>query len=284
MENVNERPPLLDSIRAHAFRLGIQPRFLEDFVQEAWLLCHEYSEERKRDISALSYTEIHHRCLEARRRVIPGSREVLGVEAFEPSCESSEGESQSRDELRQLDFVLKNHPTLKLTPLQKVIWEQYAHDPKGRWKSEKAKEISCSRQNIVNITSLLRKKCESGLDLIRLWNGDVSQFFNKYNDGWATSSLRSLLWSVLRNRAGEEVAPEMRRHFVLLEDSMFQKVLEMLEKAQKKIEAGVGLKRKDISLIYNLLISSFQINPQGEKAKGCLEELLSIIPEDSTTS
>lgn len=261
--------------------VGVPHDLKDDLIQEAWILCTEYAQKRGKPIESLSNTEIRLRCFEARRKILPQTREVL-VDDISSFCDSRESQNAlivpsqqetlediMRDEeirkqsanLEKLQWVLEVHPTLKLTPRQAELWQIYRGSPYGRWRADRARNLGVTRQNVSNIVRVVRKKAEAAADLIRLWEGDVLPFFEKYGKEWARTPVRKLIWDVLRYHTGVDLPLTLREHFIPLQSAMVDYAYGIFDEQRMKMgQNGEGDAAK-LAMGYNLLISGVHIEP-----------------------
>lgn len=259
-------------------RIGIETGLRTDLAQETWLRCLEYSRRSAKPLALLSSHEIRLRCLEARRKVMPDRRSVLQAFLPEPEATAEPEEPSSKTDL--FDEIIDFHPVLRLTPLQKELWSIQRDDPDGRWKAAKARETGCSRQNIANITHVVQHKMQQAIELVHLLEGDLLPFFERI-DGWADTPVQSLLWSVLRPKSGDPFSPLLQRRFEAIEDPMLELALQIIETEQREMGSGRPLDSRRLRLAYNILISAFQIRPEGAPAKQCLDELTAKVSSQS---
>ncbi len=222
---------LLERISKIGQWIGVPANLKQDLVQEAWILCSEYALGRKKSVETLSNTEIRLRCFEARRKVLPPTHEVCveDVAEFE-SDEIANNDSYRpgileelmRDEEMQkytsnfetLQLILAHHPTLKFTEKQITLWDVFRDNPRGRWKAEEARKLGVTRQNVTNIVGALRKKVEMAADLVRLWDGDVIGFFEKYRSDLSGLKCEKILWSMMRSSVSTPVLMNMQKNTV----------------------------------------------------------------------
>ena len=267
----------LERLRRVVRGMGMSTSLREDLAQEAWLSCSEYATKTGRSLLSLSETEIRLRCFESRRSLLPKRLLVFGAEFEKTPAPSAVPESTNfpcpEGFIKDVSFLLQHHPALQLSKLQSKLWELHRENPRGRWFANKAKEVGCSRQNICNVLGVVRKKVEGAHDLVRLFNGDVSFFFEKYNTGWATCPIRTLLWSVLRHKSGVNVSIPLQERFRKIESLLFQEALCSIERENRNISTGRASGAKNLSYVYNVMVSAFHVNPESALAKQCLDEM-----------
>lgn len=275
MDMLKERQntSILDRISRVAAWVGVPRDFKDDLVQEAWILCSYYAQKQGRLIEELSTTEIRLRCFEARRKILAPKQEMLvdnvvELESYDVARESERQHDVLEDMMRQenargsthdieaLAWVLETHPTLKLTPSQYDLWEIYRGDPYGRWKAKKARERGVTRQNVANIVRVVRKKLECAVDLIRLWDGNVLPFFEKYSAQWNSRihplQVKRILWSILSPRVGESIPRKTRRYFRDILPAIGTEAVRLLTEEQRAL-------KEDRANVHNLLTGYYML-------------------------
>ncbi len=279
-EETGKTTALLERISRIGQWVGVPNDLKDDLTQEAWILCSEYARAHGRMASALSTTEIRLRCFEARRKLLMPRHEMLVDDIVKVSDEITSQHSQQQDALEDMvreeevvrytsnaetvQWVLMHHPKLKLTPAQCALWEIYRGNPYGRWKAERARALGVTRQNVANITAVVRKKIEAAADLTRLWEGDILPFFEKYSTGWATSPIRRVVWDVLRVHQKNAVPHTMQKRFERIQSAVFAHVYERLTRHGN---GSMPSNAHDLSVTYNMLITATHMSPSSSCAR-----------------
>lgn len=275
MDMLKERQnsSILGRISKVATWVGVPRDFKDDLVQEAWILCSQYAGERGKNIEDLSTTEIRLRCFEARRRILTPKQEILVDDEVELESYDEVHKNESRhniledmvreEEVRRsihdietLQWVLETHPTLKLTPMQYDLWEIYRGDPYGRWKAKKARERGVTRQNVTNIVGVVRTKIECAIDLIRLWEGDILPFFEKYSTQWNSPRVKKILWSILSPRVGESIPRKTRHYFCDILPTMGTTAVQLLAEERRSLRENKANAHNLLSGYYMLVTAS----------------------------
>ncbi len=172
----------------------------------------------------------------------------------------------------RVQFILAHHPTLRFTARQAQVFQLQNAKERGA-QSHLARTLGVSRQNITNIAHTVRQKIEMATDLARLWDGEVVPFFQNYNTGWATTPIRTLLWSVFRPRAGLLVAPELFEQFIPLQQCMADEAVKLLEMELHFKRTHGYHDPQRLSLAYNILISAAHIKEGNAVFMAAMESL-----------
>lgn len=277
----------LERIRKVSVGVGVPFGLRDDLVQEAWVRCTEYARQRGRVVEDLSNTEIRHRCYEARRVVLPPRRELVtdDVEALAPCDEAHEAalDAVMRGDLvrrrcsdaARVRFVLRAHPTLTLTDRQLACYRALAEGRRGT-QAALARSQGISRQGVANTARVVRRKVAAAVDLVRLWDGDVLPFFEKYGNSWANESIQRLLWSTLRPREGVAIPASFTRSFHDLQPQLLAAATATFLHAQRAIASGSQAPVRGLARAYNLLVTAAHIPESGDRTAALLGELTAL--------
>ena len=291
MDGESKKTQLFARIKNQAKWIMANPSLREDLIQEAWLLACEYAEKRGKPYDELSSTEIKYRCLEAAKKVrSPANelpleiqtedgviaREVVSPENVLEDILAREETNRYTRNAEKLAWVLINHPALHLTPRQAALWQIYRDNATGRWRAAYAREHGVTRQNISNITRVIKRKVQAGADLIRLWDGDVDYFFDRYNTGWAPAPIRNLIWYLFRDRADVKIYPEIIENFRAVQGMVLKRAHQLFKKERQLIQDGAMPDAKRLTLGYNLLISAARIDSESRGAHEMVQELSAV--------
>ncbi len=176
-------------------------------------------------------------------------------------------------------LVLRHHPALQLTPWQEELHRLSFQKPRG-WQNQLARRRGVTRQAITNTVRVLRRKIEAATDFIRLSDGAVRPVFEKYTTGWATAPIRTLLWDMLRPKQGKDDVRELRDLLLSVQKQVFNEATDILDRQMKLKYRTGALDHQQLSLGYNMLISSAHI----QSNRPDLLRIISAISSDTAKS
>lgn len=264
MEQKDAQLRLFERIKEQAWWLGKPHTIFDDLVQEAWLLTLDYAQKRGKRLDELSKTELRFRCFEAKRKIIaPYQEQFFGEDFIElaaeklPAIEDIVGaEIKTSDSfegrLSRLTWLLELHPVLKLTDYQRVLWGLMRREDKHGWQADYARERLITRQAVNKTTATIRKKITLTADLLRLADGDIDYFFNRYGRQWNSRLLRIILVNLFRPQLGVRVNPELVQFFLPLQNSFIKKATNILQEEVKHITADNPARPENLALGCNL--------------------------------
>lgn len=266
---------LLSKIQRVASRIGIKPELKDDLVHEAWIKSKEYAQKIGRPLDRLSFFEIKLRCLEARRKILPDAREITTKEvdaiADVPDTHDVVADIIAREDVRKqradaetVAWILREHPTLKLTATQADLWRIHCGCPTDRWRARRARELGVTRQNVSNIMRVVRKKVDAAVDLTSLWEGNVQPFFEKYGHHWNAPGIKKTIWNVVMPYSGVTVPDAMRLLFKPLVEPMVAHAGRLLAAEKRTLDEKHGDPQK-LSQGYFLAKTAAYIDSSSEK-------------------
>lgn len=208
---------LFERVREISRWAPVRPEDRQDLIQEAWLLCLEYAGKRGKNLETVSNTEIKHRCYEAARQLWP--KEITLT--FEPAEDDfseirrAETEKDAVKKVADIEWILKNHPTIKLSPRQWEIYNELKNvtaRTQNLWKAHYARKLGVTRQDIYNIERRVKRKVEIINDLSRFLQGDILYFLHKYSPRWPVNPIvRKAIIQPLRSApVSNQIASRLR--------------------------------------------------------------------------
>jgi len=272
MDNQNaEKIALFERTRRVAGQVCFDPVLRQDVAQEAWLKCLEYAETHRRPLGELSATEIRHRCFEAFRKLKPKETFLAYEEEdsimaptpnpFEETL-ATEMEKLNAETAGKAEWILREHPALKLTPTQ---WEVYYElgrvipSTENVWRARFARKVGTTRQNIWNIERVVKQKAVFARDLVELWNGDVVGFFTKYGKTWWAPEMRMMFKSVAVER-DHSLNRRMHAYFEKIQREMFKHAEHMLRQEARRFREEESYDASRILVGYHLMRRATFIN------------------------
>lgn len=259
---------VFERLRKAAAWLRVPPDVFEDVVQEAWLLALDYAVKSGKSLDDLSNTEFRFRCLEAKRKIIaPHQERFLGEDVIElaaqklPTTEEIVGaeiktSDSSEGRLSRLTWLLEVHPVLKLTDHQRALWDLMRREGKHGWQVDYARGHLITPQAVNKTVAAIRKKVIRAADLVRLAEGDIDYFFNRYGREWNSRSLRVTLIDLFRPQLGAGVNPELTQLFLPLQKSFTERAAGILQEEIRHITAGNQPRPENLAFGINIFYSA----------------------------
>lgn len=255
---------VFERLRTATAWLRVPPDIFDDVVQEAWLLTLDYAAKSGKSLDDLSNTEFRFRCLEATRKIrSPYQERFLGEDVIELAAEKLpiteeivdaeiKTSDSSEGRLSRLMWLLEVHPVLKLTDHQRTLWDLMRRKDKHGWQVDYARGHLITRQAVNKTAATIRKKVTRAADLVRLAEGELDYFFDRYGKEWNPWSLRSILTELFRPRLGIQVPPELIRLFLPLQKSILEQAVRILEEETRQVKAGNVPRPEKVALGTNL--------------------------------
>ncbi len=178
-----------------------------------------------------------------------------------------------RESNKRLNLILEHHPTLALTPLQREIWQAALEAGAHPWKAAFSRARGVTVQDITNVSRIVGRKISAATDLVRLWDGEISYFFEQHGGVWGTSRTRQMLWPLLRpTRTLSTPMQQMVGYFVPLQVDLLRAAMRLLRGQERQWLNERRLDPATIALAYDLFVSSAYVDPQHREVRAGIEE------------
>lgn len=282
---------LFERIRRIASYICFDKELRKDVVQEAWIRCQEYAGKQGKLPEALSNIEIKYRCLEALRTLrhqheylVPEDEtlenipDIISPDPLEASVRK-ETAHYSAKTLGTIEWILREHPKLKLAPRQWEIYHELrrvSDESAYGWRTRYANHLGVTRQNIWNIERIVRGKIIAAKDLVELLNGNIAGFFAQYGKIWHSPALMTVLRPVSIFDVPEPTlevcaAKKLRVCFENLQNDMLVLGSEILAAQAKQARTANDFDAKQLAIGYHLIRRGTRVNPK--KAEPYLKKL-----------